>query len=328
MGEIELLEWLRGQIGDPDHLGDDAARLELGELSVAVTVDSQIAGVHVPFDLAPEIVARRLLAVNLSDLAAVGADPAFAFLALNTPANYPRRRFFGAFLEAAEREDVTLAGGDLASTDRLTATLTLIGTLDSAASWPGRDRARAGDTLWVGGTLGESALGLALLSRGASWDPGSDAAIPPPGLPAAQESAARRALRRHLLPDAQLELGRWIAGRERAATVDLSDGLARDLHRVLRASGIGAELEAERLPAAEGTAALATWLDEDLLDLQLGGGEDYVLLFALPSDAEPPSGCHRIGRVVEGEGLRLLTERGSEELPPRGWDHLAADPGS
>lgn len=322
MDETELLAWLRDRVGEPELLGDDAARLDLGELSLAVTVDSQIAGVHVQTELAPEIVARRLLAVNLSDLAAVGADPAFGFLALNGPPELPRRRFFDAFLTAAERTGVVLAGGDLASTDRLTATLTLIGRLDPASTWPGRDRARPGDALWVGGSLGESALGLRLLSRGARWDAGSERVVPPPELPDELATTARRAIRRHLLPEPQLELGRWLAGQERAAAIDLSDGLARDLHRILRASGTAAELEARALPAAEGNHALASWLERDLLECQLAGGEDYVLLFAIPTDVEPPAGCHRIGRIVEGEGLRLRTGDGWRELPPLGWDHL------
>jgi thiamine-monophosphate kinase len=224
--------------------------------------------------------------------------------------------------QAVGEAGVVLAGGDLATTDRLTATLTLLGDLEPGSSWPGRDRARPGDALWLGGTLGESAAGRLLLEAGARWDADAEKAELPADLPQDLVGPADRAVRRHLLPTPQLALGARLGGYPRVASLDLSDGLARDLHRILRASGVRAEIEASRLPAAPAAADLADWLGQDLLDLQLFGGEDYVLLFALPEPEAPPEGCHRIGSIVEGEGARVRVGGAWEELEDRGWDHL------
>ena len=141
---------------------------------------------------------------------------------------------------------------------------------------------------------------------------------------AATWRAARRAVRRHLEPAPQLELGRWLAGRRRAAAIDISDGLAIDLHRLCRASGVGAEIEAERLPQATAFDRLAARLDATASKLALAGGEDYVLLFCLPPSLRPPRrfGASRIG-VATAKGGIILSENGHRRsLSPTGWDHL------
>src|SRR6185436_12693499 len=125
-----------------------------------VTTDSQIEGVHFPPGLDPALVARRLLAVNLSDLAAMGAEPRHAFLALAAPPGFAHRRFFRALLAACRLQGVELAGGDLArDPHHVHAVLTLLGTRPAAGRWLRRDGARPGHRLWHGGTVGESAAG-------------------------------------------------------------------------------------------------------------------------------------------------------------------------
>jgi thiamine-monophosphate kinase len=308
--EDRLLAWLRGRIGPGSLAGDDAAVLPRG--AWAVTVDSQIAGVHVDPGLDPALLARRLLAVNLSDLAAMGALPAYAFLALSAVRGFDHRRFFRAFLAACRPHRLALAGGDLAThPTATTATLTLLGRRRRRGHWLARGNARPGDALWLGGTVGESAAGRALLDTGG---PGSGAG-----------AAGRRAVRRHLLPTPQLALSAWLARQTRAAAIDVSDGVALDLRRLCRESGVGAVVEPEALPLATGFAALCRRLGRDPLALALGGGEDYVLLFALPSRREPPTrfGCRRIGEIVRGRRLVLRSEDGRKRpLPALGWDHL------
>lgn len=317
-GEDRIVEWLRSRAGPL--LGDDAAVLP-NEGPWAVTVDTQIAGVHVPAALPPASVARRLLRVNLSDLAATGATPRWAFLALATPPGFAHRAFFTALLDECEIFGVRLAGGDLARAPVLTAALTLIGR-QAGEEWLRRGNARPGDRLWVGGTLGESAAGCRLLARGATAGPRSVA--PPAGLPRNVVRAARAALHRHLLPEPQLALGRWLAGQRRAAAIDVSDGLARDLHRLCRESEVRAEVDAPALPQADGFAALAEAIDAAPLDLVLGGGEDYVLLFALPEGVVPPPrlGCTPIGKICKGSGVGLRRDGKVVPLADRGWDHL------
>ena len=362
-GEDRLLAWLRHQPGT-SLLGDDAALLAPSGPSVA-TVDSQIAGVHVPADLDAGLLAERLLQVNLSDLAAMGAakgaatavetetqagapaDPGeaapwcHALVALATPEAFDHRHFFSVLLNALAANGVALAGGDLASSPTLSATMTLIAR--PPADWRPlrRSAARPGDALWVGGTLGESGAGLRLLRRGARLTAHGERAhvFLPRDLRGDETvaAAARSAVRRHLVPRAQLALGAWlaarpetVAGADEAAALDLSDGLARDLPRMARESGVGAEVDAAELPLAEGFAELCAALDNDPIDLALGGGEDYVLLFTLPEGIEPPEGfgCRRIGRVTEGEELVLVRDGGREGWPEMGWDHVAHRPSS
>jgi thiamine-monophosphate kinase len=339
-GEDALIDWLRGRLGARSPIGDDSAllpELAIGAARVA-TVDSQIAGVHHPEDLDPALVARRLLAVNLSDLAASGADPELALLALSAPPGFDHRRFLAAFTAAAAAAGVSLVGGDLARCpERSVATLTLLGRLPPERAPLARSAARPGDRLWLGGRLGASAAGRLLLARGAGVSLRGAPEEPPsfayrfpvdffPGL----AGAARRALRRHLLPVPEVALGRALAevagSGVRVAAIDLSDGFGRDLARLCRASGVGAEVEIDRLPVAAPVPVLAVWLGEDPLELALSGGEDYVLLFTLPDGVAPPEGfaCSRVGRVVEGEGVVAVGRGGRREaLVVGGWDHLS-----
>ncbi len=312
-GEDRLLRWLRDQLDEP-LIGDDAAVLPAGG-PFAVTVDHQIAGVHFPPGLGAAVIARRLLAVNLSDLAATGAVPAYAFLALAAPAGFDHKKFFTAFLAGCRRFGLRLAGGDLAKSDRFTAALTLMGTKEDGGRWLERAGAAPGHALWLGGTVGESAAGRLVIERGEESFAAFSSSL---------RAAARRAVRRHLSPEPQIDLGRWLAKRKAGAAIDVSDGVARDLHRLCRASGVGAEIAAEALPLSDRFRDLCKTLDTDPLALALGGGEDYVLLFTLPRSEEPPEplACRRIGTITKSRGVRLLRNGGKEPLPELGWDHL------
>lgn len=322
--EDRLIDWLRERLGQPDRLGDDAALLPASGPRTA-TVDSQIEGVHFPEGLDAALVARRLLAVNLSDLAAVGAAPRHALLALSARSEFDHRRFFRALLAECERHGIELAGGDLARNPQATsASLFLLG--EPVARFVGRDQARPGDRIWVGGTLGESAAGQRLLAQGARLE-GRRVELPRAfRAPESLARAARRAVRRHLQPRPQLELGQRLARLPRAAAIDLSDGLAKDLPRLCRESSVGAEVDAGRLPLARGFTRLSKALDADPIDLALAGGEDYVLLFTLPADcpeAWRPSGCHPIGEIRTDGALRLMRNGTAEPWPETGWDHLS-----
>lgn len=324
--EAEVLDRIRRHPSTGGLLGDDAAFVD-GRGPWAVTVDRQAAGLHFPLELAPEAFAQRLLAVNLSDLAAVGARPAFAFLVLAAPPEFDYDRFFRAFLDGCRRHELVLAGGDLSRAPRPEASLTLLGRPWPRGGFLRRDAGRPGDALWLGGTVGEAAVGLVLQEHGARTRGGRVelASLSPP-LPRRLAGPARRAVERHLAPRAQLELGRWLARRRPpGAAIDLSDGLALDLSRLARESGVAAVLDEALLPRAPHHDTLCSRLGLDPLTLVLGGGEDYVLLFTLPQGRRPPAplACTRVGRLVAGTGIRLRTACGDErELEPVGWDHL------
>lgn len=328
-GEDELIRWLRRRLGPAagDLLGDDAATLRL-DGDWALTADSQIEGTHFLPGLDPAVVARRLLAVNLSDLAAAGAAPAYGLLALAAAPAFDHRAFLRAFTGACRQAGVILAGGDLARAPQLVATLTLLGRRRPRCRWLRRDTARAGDVLYVGGTLGESALGRLLLARGAAWRDGGVELPSSFTVDAAIARAAGRAVRRHLLPKAQLALSAALARYRRCACIDVSDGLARDLARLTTASGVGAAVDVSALPLSRHALRLAAALAADAHELALGGGEDYVLLFTLPSSSRPPVGCTAIGRIERRLGMRLRRGQSLEPLAPSGWDHLESPAGT
>lgn len=340
--EEGLVAWLRtlttrrkkggSAAGRATLIGDDAAALPSGAV---VTVDQQIEGVHFPSGLAPALVARRLLAVNLSDIAASGARPRHAFLALAAPSGFDHRGFFRALVGACDAFGVELAGGDLATAPRLHLSLTLVGERRPGDATLARDRARPGQILWLGGTLGESALGCELLRRGAHAR-GSGIVLPASlSVKGGLRTAAVRAVRRHLLPTPQLELGSWLASRARGANIaaiDVSDGLAKDLHRLCAASGVGARLDGGALRKAmpPGLSELAARLDIDPVRSVESGGEDYVLLFTLPKTTLPPRRFKAlaIGTTTRTKGVFVDdpgagTASGPRPLAATGWDHLS-----
>jgi thiamine-monophosphate kinase len=246
-------------------LTDDAATVALapGEQAV-VTTDAVVAGVHFIGDEPPGLIARKALRVNLSDLAAKGARPIGYTLAAVLPATIDDAWLaaFAAGLAADQAEfGVPLIGGDTVATPGpLTLSITAIGAL--AGPMVRRAGARPGDRVYVSGTIGDAALGLAAL-RGRLA-----------GLAAADRGFL---VERYQLPRPRLALGRALAGHVTAA-MDVSDGLVADLGHVAATSGVGAVVEAERVPlSAAAAAALAA--DPGARDGVLAGGDDYELLF-------------------------------------------------
>ena len=326
-GEDRLIAWLAGFAGSGDRIGDDAVLLTLGERQYAFSVDTQRAGVHIPVDLDPAAAARRLLAVSLSDLAATGAEPRWMLVALGIDDEDAARRFLAALVRAGRRYEVELIGGDTArptTPGRLDASLTVVGEIPEEGSPLTRDAASPDDRLWIGGPVGESALGLEVVRLGARIA-GRRASLPE-GLPDGLARVAGRVLRRHLEPRPQLELGLVLGRRSPAgAAIDVSDGLATDAARLCRRSGVGCELEEGALALRPDARRLAGHLGRDPLELVLGGGEDYVLLFTLPPDAGfRHPGCRPIGHITTQPGLRLRRTDGTlEPLSAGGWDHLS-----
>jgi len=294
-------------------IGDDAALLRTGAGLMAACCDTLVEDIHFPGDIPPEALGHRVLAVNLSDLAAVGARPAWALLSLTLPEQDAQwlERFSAGFKALADRHGVALVGGDTTH-GPLSVSVTALGAVPGDHGLR-RGGARPGDGVWVTGTLGDAALGLELwLER--------DEATPLTGDPA---YLAGRLFR----PEPRVAAGEALLGRASAA-IDVSDGMAGDLSRILRESGVGATLELEALPRSQ------AFIDErgELRHL-LHGGDDYELCFTLPAEREEEMDClrehaatpvTRIGTVEETPGLRGVDAGGVVcALDPGGYDHFA-----
>ncbi|HKJ71522.1 MAG TPA: thiamine-phosphate kinase [Gammaproteobacteria bacterium] len=321
-GELALIEALfhrqRELPGDVRlGVGDDAAVLAAaGTDDWVAAVDTVIDGVHaLPGDDASAL-GWKAVAVNVSDLAAMGAEPRHALLAASLPAALGRDRAeaLADGLHAALGEwGVALVGGDTTASAPLSLSLTLLGRAPEGTCMR-RDGARPGDTVYVTGTLGDSAAGLALLSD------------PPPEWLAAYDWLVER----HRRPRPPLAFGRGIRGAASAA-IDVSDGLVADLGHIARASAVGIEIDPDRLPlsAPMGEWAWATGIDP--ARYALAGGEDFELAFTAGEDAF--EAMHRAKYTADTRFTavgRVTAERPGEVYgdgvpTDGGWDHFAPD---
>jgi thiamine-monophosphate kinase len=307
-------------------IGDDAALLRPAPGSDLVqTTDALVEHVHFLPGSPARSLGHRALAVNLSDLAAMGASPAWALLSLTLPAVDERwlADFAAGFGTLAREHGVALVGGNL-SRGPLTATVLLSGQVAEGTALR-RDGGRAGDDVWVSGTLGDSSLGRPRAAPGA---PG--AAVPPRTQGMAEADAAwLRA--RHEFPTPRIALGAALRGVA-SACIDLSDGLLADLPRLAEASGCGAELDVDRLPLSDAAHRLGgaeAWREA------LAGGEDYELCFTAPparaAEIEAVAArvavpVQRCGRLRAGAGLELRRNGTVIEFSQLPFDHFANTP--
>ncbi|GAB1408504.1 thiamine-phosphate kinase [Thermomonas brevis] len=289
-------------------IGDDAALLQPPPgLQLAVAMDTLNAGVHFPDGSAPADIGWKALAVNLSDIAAMGATPAWCTLSLSLPAPDAGfvEGFLDGFLALADAHGVALVGGDT-TRGPLSVCVTAHGFVEPGQALR-RDGAQAGDEVWVSGTLGDAAAALTQWQAGDSLDP-----------------ALRARLDR---PTPRLALGRALRGIA-SACIDVSDGLLADLGHVCAASGVAARVELDALPASP--ALRQAFAGEALRRLQSAGGDDYELCFTAPAAVRDAVlqraadvGATRIGRIVEGQGVVALDADGAAWQPARaGYQHF------
>ena len=289
--------------------GDDAAVLAVPpDRQLVVTTDTLVEGVHFRPQTPASDLGHKALAVNLSDLAAMGADPAWFFLALTLPAvdSDWLDSFATGMARLAESAGIELAGGDTTA-GPLSITITALGLVEEGKALT-RAGAREADLVVVSGVLGCAAFACKDLDSGNS-----------------PNAAARRALD-HPIP--RLDLGRRLHGLA-TSCIDLSDGLLADLGHILRASGKGAEIELGHLP---GSACLDDLEEAERLELQTAGGDDYELCFTIPPDRESElerianesgTGLTVIGRITASQELLCKTRDGAVYRPPgRGYEHF------
>ena len=322
MGEFELIrrhfQRARGGPSVALGIGDDCALLVPSPgHQLAISSDMLVEGRHFFADVDPQALGHKALAVNLSDLAAMGARPLGFTLALALPRADDAwlKAFSDGLLALADAHACPLVGGDT-TRGPLNLCITVFGEVSPGQALR-RGAARPGDDLYLSGRTGEARLALEWL-LGTGW---ALAAVGP-----ALPDALRARLER---PTPRLRLGMALAGLAHAA-IDLSDGLAGDLGHLLAASGVGAQIELAALPVAP---ALRSLSEAQRLECLLNGGDDYELLFTAPVTARgaietAAAGCgtpvQRIGRIDDGHGLRLLGPDGqARPLPARGFDHFA-----
>ncbi|MBI3401397.1 MAG: thiamine-phosphate kinase [Acidobacteria bacterium] len=289
LSETELIARIRDRLPPAPPwllvgIGDDAAVVEPEHNRAEVlSVDALVEGVH--FDRAfvpPDAIGHRALAVNLSDLAAMGAAPRLALLSMVLPPALPADDFdaiVGGFTALAARHKVHVVGGNLTrSPGPLMIDVTVLGTVKRRQALT-RAGARAGDSLYVSGTIGAAGAGLQMLRAGTSHPP-SQAAPAPAGQ--AQPPATSHLLNAYLRPEPRVKLG-LLLGRNRAisACMDLSDGLADAAHQMAAASGVGMTIDADALPIDPGARAWNEARQTDATDDALTAGDDYELLVAV-----------------------------------------------
>jgi thiamine-monophosphate kinase len=296
-------------------VGDDAALMRLSPgMELAVSSDMLVAGRHFLPDVDPYLLGHKALAVNLSDLAAMGARPRWATLALALPQADEAwlEAFSRGFFELAQRNQVDLVGGDT-TRGPLNLCVTILGEVAMGQALR-RDGARVDDDVWVSGNLGGAGLGLRHLLGEVS-------------LPKAEADAC---LGRLHAPEPRVALGQALVGMARAA-IDISDGFMADLGHVLARSGVGADVEWARLPAHP---AVASRLPDPLArQCLLAEGDDYELCFTAAPDqaqailaagAATGVAVTRVGRIITEPGLRILGPDGlAMEQEVRGYDHFA-----
>jgi thiamine-monophosphate kinase len=282
---------------------------------LVLAADALVEGVHFLPDDPPGMIARKLLRVNLSDLAAMGAAPLGYLMTTAFTRGTPDTwiaDFVAGLADDQQRFGLQVLGGDTVATPGPACfSLTIIGTVPPGQALHRRG-ARIGDEIWVSGSIGDAALGLRVLQGKLAVD--------------AEEHLARR----YRLPEPRLALGQALRGVARAA-MDVSDGLVQDLGHLCRAAGCGADITAAALPlSAAASAALAR--DAALLPLLLTGGDDYELLFAAaPEDAAAVQAASatagvavtRLGRFVTGDAVVVRDGSGAAiTLPQGGWSHF------
>lgn len=301
-------------------IGDDAA-VTLPRGATATTVDALVDGVGFRRRWCPpKAIGHKALAAALSDLAAMGARPGEAYVWLGAPEDFDAAaclELCDGIAELAIEAGVAVLGGDVTRAGVLAVSVTAVGHAERPEALLGRAGAKAGFAVCATGSFGGAAAGLMLLEHP---DLGAN-------LPGGVREAA---IARQLAPTPRLAAGQALAAGGARAMIDVSDGLGADAEHLAAASGLGIELELERVPVASGVREVAAAAGRDALELVASGGEDYELLCAVPRALldEAESAAHRcssklteIGRFVASGPVRLRLP-GGRSVPASGHDHL------
>jgi len=298
-------------------VGDDAALLQVSPgMELAVSTDMLVGGTHFYLDTDPRQLGHKTLAVNLSDLAAMGAQPRWATLSLSLPQAHDEwlQAFSEGFFALADAHGVELIGGDT-TRGPLNLCVSIMGEVPQGKALR-RSGAQVGDDIWVSGVLGEAALGLAQLQDKVE-------------LPEGARQTCLAALQQ---PQPRVALGQALRDLAHSA-IDISDGLLADLKHILDSSGVAAEVRYDRLPKPSFFASTSEDMDALAQDCVLSGGDDYELCFTAPLARREEIAViadllhvplNRIGSIVSGQGCKVRAANGSViTIAREGYDHFA-----
>ncbi len=318
IGAFERLFAQRGE-RNLDWIGDDCAVVRSKPYCVT-SVDSIVDGIH--FRLSNERVTvadvgHKALAVALSDLAAMAAEPGEAYISLGVPSDLSESDVLSlaASVEALAKETgVTVAGGDLVRSSTLFCSVTVVGWSDDAEQLIGRGGARAGDGGFVSGPLGGAAAGLALLEGAAGGE--------------LDRKLGEALICAQLRPQPRFDCARELRSAGAGALIDLSDGLATDAGEIAARSSVTLEIELAAIPLAAGVGQIAAELGRDAAQFAASGGEDFELCACLPEAAAAQvDGLIRVGSVLDGPGKVRFIGLGGEQEELHGYEHrIGEDP--
>ncbi len=300
-------------------IGDDAAVLESSkDKLILFTTDTLVEDVHFKWEyITPWQIGWKALAVNASDIAAMGGYPTFFLVTLGIPpktSSLTIEEIYKGLEKLSSQLNTELIGGDIVRSPIFFITISLLGEVETNKVIL-RSGAKPGDMVYLTGDIGASAAGLFCLSE-------KETSIEP---------SIREFLKiRHLMPMPKVKEGREIAEKDLATSmIDISDGLTSDLHHILEESDVGAKIWADRIPIAEETKRALSKLKKPYLEFALQGGEDYELLFTSSAkDVEENLSfpVTKIGKIIEEKEFFLINERGEKvKLKPTGWDHFRSD---
>ncbi len=324
IGEFGLIKRIRNWIktSNPDvirGIGDDVAIVEMGRKVMMITTDILIEGIHFNMSwIDPYRLGKKSLAVNLSDIAAMGGIPKYFLISIGIPKRLPISfisLFYRSLRREARRFKIDLIGGDTSLSQKIVINICLIGEGDKE-DIIFRDGAKPGDDLYVSGTVGDSALGLRILqTKNLKYRP-------------------KKLINKQLSPIPRIQLGQSLARNHLAsAMIDISDGLLIDTKHILEESQVGARIWETYLPLSRQYRKWSTFYDDNLYDMALRGGEDYELLFSAPRNLRDRISSlslslkipiTRIGEILpKKEGFRIIRKDGREYLPNAlGYNHF------
>jgi thiamine-monophosphate kinase len=300
--EFDRIRAIIARLGpDASGIGDDCAVIPIAGTHLVASIDSSVEGVHFRTDwLTPEECGYRAAAAALSDLAADGAEPIGALVSLGLPgagSGEQGAEIMAGVGAACRTVSAQVLGGDLTSADKLIVDVCVLGTAERPVRRAG---AKAGDTVWVTGTLGGAGLALAGFQTGRKLDP--------------------KLRDRYARPEPRIKAGQWLASHGATAMIDISDGLAQDAGQLAAASGVALEIQLERVPCWPGVTAVAA----------AASGEEFELLVTLPNTFDDAAKfviatglpLTRIGTCAAGSGTRMTSNQQPVTVPP-GFQHFS-----